>query len=319
MPTLRVKFSGLCTFIFDKPLKDRDGNASDPKPTEATVLLQRLTRARLLSNTASVTSEILDQHFPLLEFSLADYDPASTRRADVHCIPDSDGKMTKGTCLLMGEDLSFLVDGQKMERHALELSNQGPQDKNASNLNKQDRDSLWWMATLGEIFRDSPEINPAILNTPPGSNQPILARVQLTEGRLRSLELTDFPCTIVPPGPAKFHQRIATTFEFTVPFSSTVAIRTVTNRNGKTTTGELMLRPLNGGDLQIEIMNMEINRLMGMDGAGGPQAEADFGVYADLLKKPIKGTVPFLRQVSVGDPSAAPHSTCSPGGGAVSG
>ncbi len=319
MPTLRVKFSGLCTFIFNKPLKDKDGKPSDPKPTEATVLLQRLTRARLLSNTASVTSEVLDQHFPLLEFSLADYDPASTRRANVHCIPDSDGKMTKGACLLIGEDLSFVADGQPMERHALELSNQAPVDPASPNLNKLERDSLWWMATLGEIFSDSPDINPAILNTPPGSNQPILARVQMTEGRLRSLELTDFPCTIVPPGKSKFYQRIATSFEFTVPFSSSVAIRTVANRNGRTTSGELILRPANGGDLQIEITNMEINRLLGMDAASGPQAEADFGVYADLLHKPIEGAVPFLRQVSVGDPSAAPSSTCSPGGGSAGG
>jgi hypothetical protein len=221
--------------------------------------------------------------------------------------------MTKGTCLLLGEDLSFLIDGQKMDRHALELSNHEPKDLSSPNLSRQDRDSLWWMATLTDVFPDA-EINPMILNTPPGSNQPILARVQLTEGRLRSLELTDSPCTIVPSGPSKFNQRVATTFELAIPFSSTVAIRTVANRNGRTTQSDLMLRPTKGGDLQIEIMNMEINRLVRMDPAYGPRAEADFGVYADLLKEPITGPVPFLRQMSVGDPAAAPSSTCAPSG-----
>jgi hypothetical protein len=315
MPTLRVKFSGLCTFIFNTRLKD-NGKPASPKPTEATVLLQRLTRARPLTSKAGAKPEVLDQHFPLLEFNLKDYVPGSTRRADVHCMPDSDGAMTKGTCLLIGEDLSFLIDGQKMDRHALELSNDEPKHKNSPSLNRQERDSLWWMATLGDVFPDTPEINPVILNTPPGSNQPILARVQLTEGRLRTLELTDSACTIVPPGLSQFNQRVATAFELAIPFSSTVAIRTVANRNGKTTQGDLMLRPADGGDLQIEIMNMEINRLVGMDGASGPRAEADFGVYAELLAKKIPENVPvpFLRQVSIGDPAAAPSSTCAPSG-----
>src|SRR5436309_15480375 len=211
MPTLRITFSGLCTFVFDQRLKDPKG----PKPSEATVLLQRLTRARLLSNLATTKPEILDQHFPLLEFNLADYDSASSRLADIHCSPDASGKMTKGTCLLNGEDLTILLDDRKMERNALELSRDKPSNENSPNLGKQERDSLWWMATLDDVFPAKPNINPIVLNTPPGSNQPILARLLLTEGRLRTLELTDFPCTIVPPpGASKFNQRVATTFEF---------------------------------------------------------------------------------------------------------
>ena len=37
---------------------------------------------------------------------------------------------------------------------------------------------------------------------------------------------------------------------------------------------------------------MEINRLVGMDPANGPRAEADFGVYADLLKTRSRETFP---------------------------
>jgi len=310
MPMLRITFSGLCTFIFDQPLK-----ADGSKPTEVTVLLQRLTQARQLSNKASARPEILDQHFPLLVFGLPDYDPASTRFADVHCTPDATGKMTKGTCLLMGEDLTILIDGRRMERNSLELSKEKPENPASTSLSKRERESLWWMATLGDVFEGTPKINPAILNTPPGSNQPILARIQASEGQLRTLELTDFPCTIVPPGKSIFNRRVAMSFELAIPFTSSITFKSVANRNGRTTESELIFRPAGGGDLQIGISNMEINRFVGLDPANGPRAEADFGVYAELLAEPIVGDIPFLRQVSTGDPSSAPQSSCVPGGG----
>ncbi|HEY0514007.1 MAG TPA: hypothetical protein VGH73_19015 [Thermoanaerobaculia bacterium] len=321
MPTLHIKFSGLCNFVFDRRLKPGQGANGDAlPPSEAVVLLQRLTRARPISNLATTTKqEILDQHFPLLEFSLADYDPASTRFADVHCSPDASGKMTKGTCLLNGEDLTLLTDGRKMEPNSLELSRDRPADAGSPNLSKRERDSLWWMATLEDAFPKDAEINPLVLNTPPGSNQPILARMLLSEGRLRTLELTDFVCTIVPPVSPNFNQRVATSFEFSIPFSNSITIQTVANRSGRTTPSELVLRPDGGGDIQIEIMNVEINRLVGLDPASGPRAEADFGVYADLLKNPILGSVPFLRQAISGDPASAPLSTCVPSGGGAAG
>src|ERR1700712_3603098 len=138
MPTLRIKFSGLCTFIFDQSLKKRGS-----QPTEVTVLLQRLTRARPLARILDGKPEILDQHFPLLDFNLADYDLSSSRRrADFHCTPDADGQMTRGTCLLIGEDLTILPDGNKMERHALALSNVEPRDPSSPRLTRQERDSL---------------------------------------------------------------------------------------------------------------------------------------------------------------------------------
>src|SRR6476661_6751265 len=116
MPMLRITFSGLCTFIFDRPLRE------SPRPSEVTVLLQRLTQARELKNRMSARTEILDQHFPLLSFFLTDYDgKASTRFADVHCLPDANGRMTKGACLLNGEDLTILLDGRRLERNSLEL------------------------------------------------------------------------------------------------------------------------------------------------------------------------------------------------------
>ena len=247
MPALRIKFSGLCTFVFNHSLK-KEGS----QPTEVTVLLQRLIRARPLPRVLGAKPETLDQHFPLLDFNLADYDlSASRRRADFHCIPGADGQMTRGTCLLIGEDLTILPDGNEMERHALALSNAEPKEPSSPRLTRQERDSLWWMATLEDVFRDKSAINPEILDTPPGANQPILARVTLTEGLLRTLELTDAACVIVPPlehrdSERPFNQRVATAFELSVPFINSVTIKSSAHRKGKTTESELVFRPTGG-------------------------------------------------------------------------
>jgi hypothetical protein len=312
MPLLRISLSGLCTFAFDQPLK-----GSGPPPTEAYVLLQRLTRARKLTSLPNAPEQILDQHFPLLDFDLADADPASTRLADVHCTSDANGQMTKGTCLLLGEDLTFILDGREMAPNALELSRAAPADPAAPNLSPTALESLWWMATLEDAFPGKSEIKPEILDTPPGSNQPILSRLHLTQGRLRTTELTDAPCTIVPPVPGGFNQRVATAFEFTVQFGSTVQIHMVARRNGKRTESDLILRPAGNGDVQISVMNIEINRLVGLDPANGPLPEADFAVYSDLLKTPPDPgkMIPFLRQSTPGDPAGAGMSTCVPTGG----
>jgi hypothetical protein len=311
MPLLRIALSGLCTFAFDNQLK-----GSGPAPTEVQVLLQRLTRARLLSSFPGAKSQILDQHFPLLEFDVADVDPASTRTVDVLFCPDAKGQMTKGACLLLGEDLTFVLDDRQMGRNALQLSRDAPTNPAATSLSQAEQDSLWWMATLEDAFPGQSAIKPEILDTPPASNQPILARLSLTQGRLRTVELTDAPCTIVPAVASKFNQRVATSFEFSVQFGSTVRIQIAAKRNGKKTNSELILRPAGKGDLQINVMNIEINRLVGLDPASAPLPEADFEVYSDLLKTPpIPGKIPFLRQATPGDPAGAGMSTCVPTGG----
>jgi hypothetical protein len=312
MSTLRIAFSGLCTFAFTgRPLKGE----GDP-PTEVVVLLQRLTRARSLSNAASARSEVLDQHFPLLEFKLNDFNPASTRKADVHCRPDADGDMTKGICYLNGEELTIFLDGRPMRSDSLDLSRKRPANPEALNLTQEERDSLWWMATLQDVFPGNPRINPKILEVQPGSNQPVLARVKLSEGTLRTLELTDAPCTVVGSSSSSFNQRVGTSFELAIDFEHTVEIEMVSNRNGKREKKRLVLwGPRRKGDLQIGIMNMEIDRVMGVDPASGPRPEADFSVYADILQDRVEGPIPFLRQTFPGSPAGNATSTCVPGGG----
>src|SRR5262249_25627583 len=111
MPTFKLMISGLCIFAFDRPFPQAQPNGH--KPTRATLLLQRLTQSRQLMHMSSAsTHDVLDQHFPLLAFDVGDRDAAeSTRGPDFLGVPDAYGNMTKGVCLLFGDDLTISIDG----------------------------------------------------------------------------------------------------------------------------------------------------------------------------------------------------------------
>jgi hypothetical protein len=295
-PQLRVSFSGLCLFVFNPPL------SGDVKPTKANVLLQRLTRAQPLSQTTNAQPEVLDQHFPLLEFNLADWSPSSTRKADFHCLPDAAGRMTKGVCLLNGEDVTIHPDGDpEPQEPSLQLSRSQPRNS-VDPQSPRDLDTLWWMATLDEVFPDNP-LDSRIRDTAPGSNQPILARVLLNQGYLKTRELTNSPCTIVGAEPSDFNRRVATSFELEIGCREMVEIRMTAVRNGKRTMSKLVLYAKDGADLEIGISNMEIDSFIGMDPADGPRAQGDFGTFANLLQNPIQGPKPFLREAGPGGSS----------------
>ncbi len=311
MSMLRLSFSGLCTFVFDPPLSKTAGTL----PKKATVLLQRLTRARALRNQSNLKPEVLDQHFPLLEFDLKDWSPESTRLADFHCFPDAAGRMTKGVCVLNGEDLKISLDGRGMKPDALQLSTARPLDPSAAVLSPADQETLWWMATFGEAFPDR-TLNPVFRNTTPGSNQPVLARVELTEGRLKTRELTDFAYTMAGSQGSNFSQRVAVSFELEADFGSKVIFEMTSHRNGRTATSALVLTPKDGAGLEIGISNMEIDRYIGLDPASGPRVEADYEVYADLVTPPLRAgqPMPSLRQAGPGNASGMGVSSCAPWG-----
>jgi hypothetical protein len=296
-PQLNVTFSGLCFFDFDRPLK------GDPKPTSAKVLLQRLTRARPLSRVVNAQPEVLDQHFPLLEFNLADWSPASTRKADFHYRPDDSGRMTKGVCLLNGEDLMIHPDGKPAPASPeLQLSTSAPLNP-VNPLSGHSLNTLWWMVTLDEVFPKNP-LNSRIRDVAPASNQPVLGRITLNQGYLKTLELTNSPCTIVGAGPTSFNRRVGTSFGLEISCQERVEIRMTAMRNGRTTTSSLVLVSRDGANIEIGIANMEIDRFIGMDPADGPRAQGDFEVFSNLLTHPIQGQKPFVLETSPGGSSS---------------
>lgn len=310
MPTLNLTISGLCVFAFDQPIK---GKGKDP--TTAILLLQRLTQSRQLSNVVNFQHEVLDQHFPLLAFDADARDASSTRVPDFLACPDPAGKMMKGVCLLLGDDLTLLLDGEPMRESALKLNRNPPANPFAPQLANGDKETLWWMATLEDAFPGHGTIDPIYIKNKPGPNQPILARLPLSQGELKTQDLTDYPCTFLEPGASTFNQRIATSFVLQVPFQKTVEIRMERPKSGRTERNNLVFSPAAGKDLQIDIKNMEVNELIGFDSAYGPRATADFEIYGELLPRTVAVQKPFLVQTGPGGPAGVGLSSCPPTGG----
>lgn len=321
MPTFKLMISGLCIFAFDRPLPK--GQPNGQKPTSATLLLQRLTQSRQLTHMLSSSKhDVLDQHFPLLAFDADDLDPkASDRGPDFLGVPVN-GKMTKGVCLLFGDDLTISIDGRPMQQNALALSVDRPSDPFAPQVTDANLSTLWWMATLEDAFPGNGTINPIFIKSKPGPNQPILSRLQLGEGTLMTAALTDDPCTFLPPGSQSFNQRIATSFVLEIPFQKTVEIGLERPKGTGVDPRKIVFAPPAGKDLVIDIKNMEVNQLIGFDMAYGiPQATADFEVYADLLQNPIidpttnKVLGTALVRNTIGGSAGVGLSHCPPSGG----
>lgn len=312
MPNLQIRISGLCFFAFDNPLKAERG----PAPTSATLLLQKLTQARMLSHVVLGRNEILDQHFPLLEFDLGDRDARSTRRADFFARPDENGRMSRGVCLLFGDDVTIETDDPTVPSH-LQLGRSRPRNPDAlpQQLTEEEKDTLWWMPTLEDAFPGNAALNRNFVNLPPGANQAVLARVQLRQGRLRTLELSDLPCEFVPPGSPNFNQRIATALSLEIPFREKVTFKMTRRIDGRAEENALVLKPLDGGDLDVELKNMEIDELIGVRKNYSARLEADFEIYAELLQNPVPGGPTHLLQRSPGNPAGVGMSNCPPGGG----
>src|SRR5262245_2946011 len=128
MPSLRIGISGLCFFAFDKPLKASLKTAGAPLPTRADLLFQRLIESEGLNHVVNDKNEVLDQHFPLLEFNLVDWSTASTLSPNFLFSPDLTvpGKMTRGSYVLFGDDMKILLDGQPMGTGGLSLNVKPP-------------------------------------------------------------------------------------------------------------------------------------------------------------------------------------------------
>ena len=321
MPTLRLSISGLCVFAFDQLLK-----GTGTAPVRATLLLQQLIRSQKLDHLTNGSNDILDQHFPMLEFNPDDRVAAtSTRLPDFLFAPDALGKMQKGVCTLFGDDMTILIDGRPMgsNGNTLKLNRTPPANPTAPTVTGTDRETLWWMATLEDAFPGRGRVDPSFITNPLGPSQTILARVVLSEGTLKTVDLSDNPCVFTSLSPlsvnTSFKQRIATSFVLEVPFVHTVEIsmNRVNGSNNQIETRRLVFSPAAGNDLQIAIKNMEIDPSIGLPPYKNtnPRSEADFEVYAKLLPGLPVPNPPSLSAVIPGGAAGVSMGFCPPTGG----
>jgi hypothetical protein len=297
MANLQIDISGLCVFAFDSPLKSGDSD-----PTEAALLLPKLTHARTLRHVVNKQNEVLDQHFPILQFRLADQNTAgSSRFADFLCFPDANAQMTTGCCLLHGDELEIAIDGAALAG-ALKLSRKEPVNKDPQALSPDEKASLWWMATLEDAFPDQKgKLKPELLETPPAANQAILAKARLAQGRLRTSALTNERCTFVPVGSKQFDQFVAIRFTFDVDFSEKVEIAMTRRDDDGMRKSVLALKAPSDGPLRLALKNVEIDSLIGISAAYSDKLpEADFEIYAELadgVSAIAEAPLPFPRRI----------------------
>jgi hypothetical protein len=315
MPTLKIRISGLCFFAFDHPLKSKDR----PLPKSAHLLLQKLTSARLLRNTIAGLPDVLEQHFPLLAFDLADRDAASTRATDFAAHPGEDGNMTRGLCLLFGDDVTIRPDGKEDQGDgSLEFDLSKPANPASPELTDAEKRSLFWLPTLEDAFPGRGAVASNLSQRKPGANQAILARVKLSRGTLKTLELSDVPCRFVPPGSPTFEQRVAIALCLEIPFQEWVEFHVIRRAEGREQESFLRLKPpVPGGDLDVDIKNMEIDELIGVKRFYSRGTVADFEVYSELLAQPVMGAngPTYLMPRSPGNPAGTGGlGTCPPGG-----
>ena len=244
MPKLTIQFYGLCMFVFNSSIKN-----GGPRPTEARVLLPKLTRARQLRHVVNGRNEVLDQHFPFLELDLKNRGSGSDRKLSF-LLPDSEnGEMTKGVCLLFGDDIEIRPDGKKGS--GLSVVKDAPRDRNWRTAKGDDRDTLWWLATLEDAFPNGGRVRKEFYQNEPGPNEAILTRVLLDVGKLRTDEVTDESCMFVHPGSPTFSQPVATHLALDVDFERHVEIVMTRRENGEPQERKLVLVP-QGDKMEID-------------------------------------------------------------------
>lgn len=302
MPKLRINISGLCFCAFNNSLKGAIDGVG-PKPTRVDLLMQRLIRAEPLVHN----HQVLDQHFPLLEFRLADLSGESTRSPSYsfQWNPNTD-RMERGGCLLAGDDLTILVDGNPLSGGDLNLSVHQPQS--SSDLN-----TVWWMPTLEHAFPGVGSIEQRFITTPPSLNTEILARLPLTDGTLTTGKLSDSVCTFVFGDPT-FRRQIATRLKFEIDFTSKVEIDILHREQNTETRTKLAFVPPGGADLDLELKNSEIDESIGLPRYGN-LPEADFEIYTRLLPESVRSQIPPASLVAqgAGNSAGVTMGACPPG------
>jgi hypothetical protein len=270
--TLRVLFSGLCVFVPDRPFDD-----FEQPPTEVKMLLQNLLQPQSLTN--AVDGDVLDPHYPMLEFDLSDLHPQSPRKPDL-----SRQDLGKGACLLIGEELS--LDLNLSERKGLRCPGRDRQpDANQETATSRDEDSLYWLARIDKASPDT-FIDPEVLNEKLSlDGEPtILARLSLQEGFLRVTQRSDKVCEFHPPDPVNpYRQQIAT--ELALDIQGVEGPVVIVGRRPDGTERRLALTPVKSpGLVEIRVQNREIDGLLGVPSDLMLARElADYEVFYELI------------------------------------
>jgi hypothetical protein len=299
--TLRVLFSGLCAFVPERSFSTGD-------PGAVTVLLPNALKPIQLKNKVKKEDEnddgvdILNSHFPLVSFDLADLHPQSSRKPDLR--REDSGR---GACLLLGEELSFAMRVSEFQNNALTV----PQALEGQNS----EDSLASMARLDDatpgLFVKRELLDLSKFKT----LDLVIARTHLARGSLRVSKKSDKECTFSPPvdGQDSIPQKIATELALDLEgVEGNVSILT----RGLGGERSITLSPVRRPDLlEIRIQNIELDDFLGIPGGlrNGDEV-SDFEIYYQLMDGEVDPRFPLQPEPdeddggSVRNPSLCPPS-----------
>src|SRR5260370_25287418 len=182
---LNINFAGLCGFAFNKPVK------GGPPPTEATIVMPNLLLGELLSGPG-IQTDFRAEHFPQLIYPLA----AATADSPPPALQRPETGM--GLMFLYEEDVRILPDGRLKAAASMNMDNRPP--TNLAKPTAPEQESLFWLTALTDAFPTSNgKVDPSLLLALPSSTGPIIAKLTITEGRLRTAAISNFACTFEGP------------------------------------------------------------------------------------------------------------------------
>jgi hypothetical protein len=290
--TFRMRFSGLCVFVPERPFSEADAHGGNVGPVA--VLLRNLTVPEKLVSGAGLT----DPHFPLLEFDPRNRRPTSTRDGDF----SSHSSIFDGRsyCFLRGEALRILIDGNGAQGAGV----------TTPRYDFHEPTSLTWVAEMAQVFPNDPnlvKIKSAFLTQMPDGDSDtatILARLDLDQGRLSTSRLSDGKVDIVqvqdrqqPANPldGSFPRRVAIELLLEIPGCEEEVVIEMQRRDEGTDFGahQLVLGPATGDPtdnvVEVQLHHREIDGFIGVPlNYLERKDKADFQVYYELsAQRPV--------------------------------
>lgn len=299
--TFRMILSGLMAVI-----PDRTFDTSLESADSVTILVPNLLKPRPLNNRRNGQQEILDPHFPILDFDLQNRQASSTRPVD---LSTNDGR---GICHLETEKIEILpLPGLAQD---FKLLTGVPND--VDNPTPGEKRSLFWLVTMEQASPGNGALEPGLDAAPLNRKGRIITQVKLERGTLATHALSENSCRIEPLDQNPLDRRVAASLQLlieNVPIHVALSMK----KEGKPAQTLFLAPPDGTSEVRVRLMSREFEHI-GLPEPPEPdeldQPVADFEVFYDLVKgfDREQGIRPFLFEVVPPPPGRVNFTTDTP-------
>jgi hypothetical protein len=289
---LKIHFTGLCAFVFDTPVKLKP---PDDRPQKALIVMPNILKGMMTTGPGG-TPDFRQPHYPRLVY----------HQSAAHANAPFDLKNANGDALLFLQDeqLEILPDG-KQQTTSPGLTFDRGKPVHPRHPAPEETKSLWWLVEMTDAFPlASGRMQPEHLEYPPSSTGTIITNLTISQGTLRTAQLSEFGCTFLPPASQEFNRKIAASLELTMRADRFVKFHLPTS--GRT----LHLEPPHKHPLEVQISNMELEDFIPVPTRLPSERTRtiDFGIYFALAG--LSSEAQLMRS---GFQSIV-HGLCPPGG-----